>query len=166
MASAKVVAKKNGNILNVDVSGYIGENAELFDLNYTGATKIVMDLGGVNYINSVGVKNWILWTGRFPKEMIVEVHRCPTLIVNQVNTVVGFLRGDSTVQSLTAPFVCNKCSREEGVLLERGVHYQYAKEASPYFFKSPEKMCPKCNIPMELDAIENKFFNFLRSVRK
>lgn len=165
MASAKVDVKKEGDILKVAVSGYIGENAGLFDLNFTGVKAIAVDMGGVNYINSVGVKNWINWTGRFPKQLKVEFHSCPSLIVNQVNMVAGFLPNEGTVESLSAPYVCNKCNREETVPLKRGVHFQYATESAPYKFESPPVSCPKCKEPMELDAVEAKFFNFLKSIR-
>jgi hypothetical protein len=165
VASAKVDVKQNGDILNISVSGYIGENAGLFDLNFTGVKKIVMDLSGVNYINSVGVKNWINWTGRFLNALQVEFHNCPSLIVNQVNMVAGFLPNDGTVESLSAPFICDKCNREESVPLKRGVHYHYATMNEGYKFTPPKVECPKCKGPMELDAVEAKFFNFLKSIR-
>jgi len=166
MADAKVTQQKDGDILRVTVSGYIGENADLFNLSFAGINRVVLDLGGVSYLNSIGVKNWILWSSKFPEKLKVQVVNCSTLIVNQINMVAGFLRGDSTVESFYAPFVCESCSREESVLLTRGVEYQYATTTSGYLFKKPDIKCSKCGQPMELDAIETKFFNFLKSIRE
>jgi hypothetical protein len=165
VSSAKVVTNRDGEVLQVYVAGYIGENAGLFDLNFSGIKKVTFDLSGVTYMNSVGVKNWINWTGRFPKTLQIELHNCPSLIVNQVNMVAGFLPNNGTVESLTAPFVCEDCSREEPVILKRGVEYQYASPTSDYVYNHPVVPCPKCKKPMELDAIESKFFNFLKSLR-
>jgi hypothetical protein len=165
MPSAKVVTVKKDGVLHVVVSGYIGEGAELFELNYVEVKKIVLDLSGVTYMNSVGVKNWILWTSRFPKGLIIELHNCPSLIVSQVNMVAGFLPNEGTVESLSAPYVCNDCSREESVHLSRGKDYQYASMSEGYKFNAPKILCPKCKQPMELDSIESKFFNFLKSIR-
>ena len=57
MASAKITQNKVGDTLQVLVSGYIGEGAELFELNFAGVKKVSIELNGVNYMNSVGVKN-------------------------------------------------------------------------------------------------------------
>ena len=165
MASTKVDAKKIDNVLQVTVSGYIGENAGLFELNFVDIKRMVMDLSGVNYMNSVGVKNWINWTGRFPNDLQIEFHNCPSLIVNQVNLVAGFLPNNGTIESLSAPYICEDCNREANVPLRRGVHYEYSSLTEPYKFQSPAVPCPKCKKNMELDAVESKFFNFLKSIR-
>lgn len=165
MSQGKVVTKKNGDILEVTVSGYVGENAGLFDLNFAGIRMVKMDLSGVSYINSVGVKNWIMWTGKFPESLVIEFHGCPSLIVNQVNMVLGFLPNNGTIESLSAPYVCEDCSREETVELLRGRDYQYASLTEAFKFQSPKVMCPKCNKQMELDGVESKFFSFLKSIR-
>lgn len=165
VASGKVDVKKEGDVLKISVSGYIGENAGLFELNFAGVKKIEIDLSGVSYINSVGVKNWINWTGRFLKALQVEFHNCPSLIVNQVNMVAGFLPNDGTVESLSAPFICDNCNREETIHLKRGTHYHYATMTEGYKYFPPTVICSKCKGPMELDAVEAKFFNFLKSIR-
>ena len=165
MASAKIVQNKEGDNLRVTVSGYIGEGAELFDLNFAGVKKVIIDLSGVNYMNSVGVKNWITWTTRFPNTLAIELHNCPTLIVNQVNMVAGFLPNNGTVESLSAPFICQKCNREQSEALARGKHYQYATATKGSELQLPTLKCPKCGQPMELDVVEAKFFNFLKSIR-
>lgn len=165
MASAKITQTKNGDTLKLVVSGYIGEGAELFDLNFAGVKKVQIDLSGVNYMNSVGVKNWITWTTRFPNDLQIELHNCPTLIVSQVNMVAGFLPNNGTVESLTAPFNCATDNREVGVVLTRGKEYQYASSSQTSSINLPTVNCPKCNKPMELDVVEAKFFNFLKSIR-
>ncbi len=165
MASAKVEAKKVDDVLQVTVTGYVGENAGLFNLNFAGVKKMTMDLSGVNYMNSIGVKNWIHWAGQFPKTLQIEFHSCPTLIVNQVNMVAGFLPNNGTIESLLAPYACENCSREETIPLKRSVDYEYASMTAGYNFKPPSIACAKCKSAMELDAIESKFFNFLKSIR-
>lgn len=163
MAAAKVTTSKEGDVLRAHVSGYVGENSGLFDLNVQGSKKVVIDLSGVNYINSVGVKNWITWTGRMPKNIPIEFENCPALIVNQVNMVAGFIPKTGSVESLFAPFICEDCSVEENHLLRRGADYDYAQGNAPYSLNLPEHLCPKCGKPMELDALEMKFFAFLKT---
>jgi hypothetical protein len=166
MSSAKVVVNKVGDSLQVVVSGYVGENAGLFDLNFTDIKKILIDVSGVNYINSVGVKNWITWLGRFPKNVQIIYQRCPSLIISQVNMVAGFLPNKGIIESLSAPFVCPDCNTESSVLLTLGTDYEYAKTPDgAYGFKRPKVLCAKCKTPMELDVMESKFFHFLTKVR-
>lgn len=165
MPSAKVTAQPKGSVLEVSISGYVGENSGLHDFNYKGITKISIDVGGVNYINSVGVKQWIHWTGRFPQGLTIEFHKCPALIINQVNMVVGFLPRGGTIESLSAPFICEDCSREETILLHRPKDFDYATANESYRFIQPVVPCPKCKKPMELDAMETKFFGFLKQAK-
>lgn len=165
MSQAKVTATPNGPILEVKISGYVGENSGLYDFNYRGITTIAVDVSGVNYINSVGVKQWIHWTGRFPKELIVQFHKCPALIINQVNMVAGFLPRGGTVESLSAPFICEDCNREETILLHRPKDFDYATGTEAYKYVPPTVPCPKCKKPMELDAMETKFFGFLKQAK-
>ena len=112
MPSVKVIAVKKGDVLEVAVSGYIGEDAGLFSQTFSDVKSVNLDLKGINYINSVGVKNWIHWTSRFPANLPVRIYNCPSLILNQINMVAGFISNTSTVESIMAPFVCEDCNRE------------------------------------------------------
>jgi hypothetical protein len=165
VSSTKITTQQDGPVLHVRVSGYISENSSLYEVSLAGVTKLILDLSGVTYINSIGVKHWIQWTGGFPQHLQIELHNCPSLIVNQVNMVVGFLPNNGTIESLVAPFICEDCNREENVNLKRGIHYEYASAKEASKFSAPRVPCPKCQNLMELDAIEAKFFNFLKSIR-
>lgn len=163
--AAKVTSQKVEDTLTVSVSGYISEGSQLFDLNFTGIKRVAFDLGGVTYLNSVGVKNWITWTGRFPKDLSIQMFNCPTAIVAQVNMVVGFLPNNGTIESLHAPLICEDDNQEQMLLMKRGLDFQYATHSVPLVVKLPELKCAKCKKLMVLDAIEAKFFNFLKSIR-
>lgn len=168
MGEAKVTSQRLGDVLDISVSGYIGEGvgSTLVDLGYKDLKKVRITLKGVTYLNSVGVKNWVSWISRIPRNVHIEFHQCPALIVAQVNMVVGFIPTGGTVESLTAPLICEDCNVEKMIELTRGKEYQYATKDGPGQVTLPEIPCNKCKQPMTLDAIEAKFFNFIKSIRE
>lgn len=162
MSKTKLVQKKDGQRLSLQVSGYIGENSEFFEVDMRGLTDLDVDLAGVNYLNSIGVKNWILWTRRIPTGVKVSFHNCPSLVINQMSTVAGFLPAGASVQSLFVPYHCDNCSKDDSLLVHRGQQFEFGTSDLPRRVEILEnKPCPDCKSPMEADVIEEKFFSFL-----
>lgn len=155
--------KSNDEKLELIIEGPISEKTTLFGVNFTEAKKINLNLEKVTFINSIGVKNWITWTLRVPKDAEIKIVKSPYVIINQANIVQGFLQKNMQVDSFYAPFICDECSDEQSILLQRGSDFEYVSENKDSFFKLPENLkCKKCAGIMEPDFIPEKTFAFLK----
>jgi hypothetical protein len=156
------ITKKDKHFI-IALDGAIGESTPLFTTPISDATEITLDMKDVTYINSVGVKEWIIWTNRIPKTVTAKMTNCPFVIANQASMVVGFVTPNLRIESFKAPYLCNGCGTEEQVLFTRGKEFEYAKPPEHRQINIPEnRPCPKCRkSDMEPDFIPEKVFNFL-----
>ncbi|MGE4133543.1 MAG: hypothetical protein AB7F86_18045 [Bdellovibrionales bacterium] len=155
--------QRTPNSLNLQITGSIGENSPFYTVPLGGLKEIVMDLAGVTSINSIGIKNWILWTLRIPKDCEVKLINCPFVIATQASMVVGFAPPNMKLESINMPFVCETCGAEQILLVNRGREYEYASGDTPAKIALPEGLpCPKCKDQlMEPDFLLEKTFKFL-----
>ena len=141
------------------VSGTIDE-----DNNLAGSLKkiegrtVVIDLSGVERINSCGVRDWVNWLGDLEAAgKSVVLVRCSPCIVTQINLVHNFT-GKGLVKSFFAPYYCGKCDKEQQKLL------QVEAFSGNTTLRAPVFRADGCqNVPCELqfDDIEESYFAFL-----
>lgn len=163
MSSLKTHPGSTPGQLVAELIGNIGETSEIFNLKVGTVSELIVDFKFVTYINSVGVKNWIFWSGRLPPTIKVSFVNCISAVVNQINTVKGFLPKNGTVNSFFVPYHCENCSHEERLLAEKGVHFDFATDISPASISISEKMpCPNCKGEMDMDVIPDRYFAFLK----
>lgn len=157
-------AKVNGSKIECFLEGPINENCDLYDYDIRLAKELILDLEKVTFINSIGVKKWILWTVRIPPNCSVAILKSPFMIVSQINTVLGFIPKNTILESFNAPFICSDCTSDQYFLLKRGDHFNYQSSTSEPLFKLPENFtCKKCNSLMEPDFVPEKAFAFLKT---
>ena len=161
-----MVVEKIDRKLLVRLSGYIGESAELFDLDLRDVETIEINMKEVNYINSVGVKHWVEWSRKLPAHLHLTISEAPRLIVNQISMVMDFLPRQGVVQSLYVPYNCEECGKEENKLFTLGTEYHYSQEGLESKVVWPENRCERENCELEPDVIEMKYFAFLRQKAK
>lgn len=126
---------------------------------------MIVDLNQVTYINSIGVKNWVLWILRMPLNFTLRLQNCTPLLINQINTVKGFLPTKFAIESLYVPYRCDRCSQEQMILLKEGKDFQFASAGKPSKYTLPETVPCSCQ-PKQiagLDVLESKYFHFLNS---
>jgi len=103
----------------VHLSGLITEEADfqpLIALEGPGALRL--ELGGVEQINSCGVREWITFVRQLSRaRREFELLRCSPAIVRQLNTISNFC-GAGSVRSVMLPYYCIACRHEEHRLLE------------------------------------------------
>ena len=148
--------------LTVHLSGYINENCPIFGVNLISVSELTIDLKDINYVNSIGIKNWIDWTHRLRPNLKINLINCPSLVVNQINMVDGFLPAQANVISFYVPYTCDDCSEEKKLLITNGIEFEFGTESTKARYDLPTPMiCPKCGAEMELDYLVAKFFKFL-----
>ena len=65
-------------------------------------------------------------------------------------------RGNATVKSFFAPYACDRCGRDESVLLDTTDH-RSALEAG----RAPSLPCSECGEPMAFNDFPERYFSFL-----
>ena len=119
---------------------------------------VIIDLSGVERINSCGVRDWVNWLNDLnSRDKKVILVRCSTCIVNQINLVNNFT-GGGMVKSFFAPFYCPKCDLEELKLLQ--VEH-FAGLAQPKAPQHRGQRCAEARCEMEFDDIEESYFAFI-----
>lgn len=141
------------------VSGTIDEDNTLAaSIKKIEGRTVVIDLSGVERINSCGVRDWVNWLGDLEAlgKQVVLV-RCSPCIVTQINLVHNFT-GNGLVKSFFAPYYCAKCDKEQQRLLQvEG----FAGNASP---RAPVCRADGCQIvhcELQFDDLEESYFAFL-----
>ena len=135
------------------VSGAIDETAAVGELlNRAKAGKLVLDLAGVNFINSLGVRDWIRMQAAATKAGIkVELRRVSEPLVHQLNMIIA-TRGTATVTSFYAPYA--RCGREVDP-------DAIANGASLAQLEPPAITCPECSAQMAFNDFPERYFSFL-----
>jgi len=139
------------------LSGAIDETAGLLDLVGRASNgRLVLDLAGVTFINSLGVRDWIRMQAAAVKgSLAVELRRVSEPIVHQLNMIIA-TRGSAHVTSFYAPYACDACGREESLLLDAVAH-----RASLINLEPPAMACPECGATMAFNDFPERYFSFL-----
>ena len=139
------------------LEGVIDEHASLLgviDRARNGA--LILDLGGITFINSLGVREWIRMQQAAAKiGLHMELRRVAEPIVHQLN-IVPATRGVSMVTSFFAPYECDDCDAEHDMVLDVRLH-----GADLAKLRAPAMPCPDCRRPMEFTSPPELYFTFL-----
>ena len=130
--------------LHVLMSGVIDDQfdgTQLFDSKE--AKKIVLHLGGIRSISSVGVRNLDNFVGSFAPREVSLIH-ISAAVAAQVIMIPG-LCGAAKIESVKLPFTCRSCG---GELLHSVPWRAFSREQSP--------KC-KCGMVMDLDVVPEQY---------
>jgi anti-anti-sigma regulatory factor/DNA-directed RNA polymerase subunit RPC12/RpoP len=139
------------------LSGAIDETAGLLDLvGRAAGRRLVLDLAGVTFINSLGVRDWIRMQAAATRGGIaIELRRVSEPVVHQLNMIIA-TRGTGTVMSFYAPYACDACGREESLLVDAIANATGLARMEP-----PPMACPECGAPMAFNDFPERYFSFL-----
>ena len=139
------------------LAGAIDETAGLMDLlGRAQGGRLVLDLGGVTFINSLGVRDWIRMQAAATQQRLhTELRRVAEVIIHQLNMIIA-TRGTSHVTSFFAPYACDRCGREESLLIDAVANAQLLAKLLP-----PPMTCPECGGPMAFNDFPERYFSFL-----
>jgi anti-anti-sigma regulatory factor len=147
----------------VHVSGVINESTDFGEIDIAGAKAVILDLGGVIFLNSMGLRNWVIWTKGLLGKAQFFFRNCPRPVVEQMSILQGFLPMGAIVESFFIPYHCKSCNHEEEYLATRGKDFMPATVDAKGGLNVPEKRpCPVCNAEMEWDVVADKYFSFLK----
>jgi anti-anti-sigma regulatory factor len=155
-ASRLQIAAKPGELV---LSGAIDETTDLMSmLSHSKDKQLVLDLHGVTFINSLGVRDWIrMQSAATAKGLQLELRRVSEVIIHQLNMILA-TRGTSQVASFYAPFACDACGREESLLIDTA-----SARAQLTQLRAPHMTCPECGAAMAFNDFPERYFSFLTS---
>jgi anti-anti-sigma regulatory factor len=139
------------------LAGAIDETAALPQLlTRARGGHLVLDLGAVTFINSLGVRDWIrMQAAAQEANLAVELRRVSEPLVHQLNMIIA-TRGAARITSFFAPYACDACGREESLLIDAAVHHDRLLRLEP-----PPMACPECAAPMVFNDFPERYFSFL-----
>ena len=139
------------------IGGAIDEAAGLLELLQRARDgRLALDLAGVTFINSLGVRDWIRMQAAAQEAgLAVELRRVAEPIVHQLNMIIA-TRGASRVSSFFAPYACDACGREESLLIDAQTNAAGLARLEP-----PVMTCPECKAAMAFNDFPERYFSFL-----
>lgn len=152
---SSVETKPDGSTLIV-LSGAIDENSVLESVFARVTGKAVVNMRGVERINSMGVHNWIPLVQQASQQHPLAIDEISYAMVQNAVAVANMF-GTADVRSCMAPYFCSRCKDHRMVTVSRD-----DVEASGD--QPPVKLCPKCAAPMDFDELDN-YFSFFK-IRK
>jgi hypothetical protein len=140
------------------LEGVIDEHNGLAQMLLPESEVLLVDLGGVKRLNSVGVRDWVIWLrsmrARFPHVVLFD---CPAPVMNEVNYVKNFAEG-AHLTTFAAPLYCTRCQKEEARLLDTHRIRNGGGLSLPSF------SCGRSDCENALDDDEESYFSFMRSL--
>lgn len=144
-----------GNVLSI--AGVIDETTDLSSYGrQVRGNAVVIDLGGVTMINSVGVREWVLLLDELTARGAKITLRNVTVPMVRQMTMVLKAKGDASVESFFAPYLCPKCGDERALLIVVADHAEALAAGEP-----PALPCTKCGATSEFDEFPPRYLVFL-----
>ena len=139
------------------IKGAIDESAGLTALlERAQDRRLVLDLGGVTFINSLGVRDWIrMQAGAQRAGIAIDLRRVVEPLIHQLNMIIA-TRGTARVTSFFAPYACDGCGLEDSLLIDAVAHAQGLAKLEP-----PAMTCAECGARMEFNDFPERYFSFL-----
>jgi anti-anti-sigma regulatory factor len=156
MGRTQILLDKVGDATVLAISGEMDDQSTLSQLTAHLSGKVVVDLGGVRFINSVGVREWIIFLHELDERRCkVVLRNCSERMVHQMNMVLE-ARGTAEVESFQAPYVCDGCGAEHWITLAVAPHREEFLS-----FRVPAQTCPDCGGTLQFDDLPNRYLLFL-----
>jgi anti-anti-sigma regulatory factor len=142
----------------VRLTGVLDEHNKLGELvDKLGAGNALINLAGVDRINSAGVRDWVKWLSALEAKGTRPVLiACSPAVVEQLNRVPE-LAGHAVIKSFMLPYACATCHVDKRML----VHVVDMK--APYV--APSHACDACGTEMGLVVDATQYFAFLANVQ-
>jgi len=136
--------KSPDGTLHVTIAGKIDERFDAASVLHDAHGKVVMHLGGVRSISSLGVRAFEIFVQALPADVVL-VHVSPA-IASQLTMIPNLCGERTTIESAKLPFTCPACGAEKthSVPFHLGANVEHAPKCS-------------CGVAMELDGLPEQY---------
>src|SRR5579862_9294898 len=105
------VEQRNG-LTWIALGGHLNEAADLSPITKLPGP-LIIDLSGLDRINSLGVRDWMRFIRTCETEGIdLTFERCSPTIVGQISMITNFMGTRSRIASVEVPYLCTSCANE------------------------------------------------------
>jgi anti-anti-sigma regulatory factor len=140
------VTERSGELF-ITVAGVVSEESRL-DVPDARGRRVIIDVRGVERMNSMGVRNWIHFIEKLQAQSHdIVIRHMPPAMVSQASMITTFI-GRSRVESFLSPWFCPGC---DNTVEQLHAYHDELPLAIP---------CPKCRAPMELDWDRDAYLAF------
>ena len=155
MDRAPFTCRRDGEVFVL--GGAIDERAQLVPLlRWANGKNLVLDVGGVTFVNSLGVREWVrMQAAARDAGVKLELRRVAEVLVYQLN-IVPAARAASSIASFFATYVCDVCGNEQSELLEVA-RDRALLEAG----KAPPAPCRACGMGARIGEPPELYVSFL-----
>jgi hypothetical protein len=112
---------------------------------------IVIDSGGITFVNSVGMREWVRLVRALSLRGTVTLERVADALMTQMNPIPE-LADHVRITSFHAPYVCPACGAEPAPLVDAIAH---AAELAA--MRAPPIPCAECGAAMELADFPERY---------
>jgi anti-anti-sigma regulatory factor/DNA-directed RNA polymerase subunit RPC12/RpoP len=138
------------------LSGRLDDAMELGELvARLPAGDVVIDAGGVTFVNSIGMRAWIRLVRALRQRGAVTLEAVSDVLIVQMNLITEF-RGVH-IASFLAVYACPACGREATVRVDAEAH-----AASLRAMVAPRLPCAECGAQMELAEVPERYLSIFR----
>ncbi|MBA3465138.1 MAG: hypothetical protein H0T46_34720 [Deltaproteobacteria bacterium] len=139
------------------LSGAIADTAGLVGLvKQASGGKLVLDLHGITFINSLGVRDWVHMQSAAAKAGVrLILRRVSEPLIHQLN-IVPAARAASDIESFYAGYMCEHCGEEHSMLLDTETHRPQLEIMQP-----PSLSCPSCTKGLTFIDPAELYFSFV-----
>lgn len=132
--------------------GRIDETSAFSDVAESLAGQVVIDLEGVSFINSIGVREWVRFLRRLRATCEkISFARCSEAMVAQFAAIPDTVTG-AQVRSFWAPYTCVQCEEERSLLVDVEPHLAALRRGQP-----PTFACARCGGTMRIDDLPDRY---------
>lgn len=153
----------NGRECLIFVSGAVNEETHFPVIEVGDCRVFLIDMEKVTTLNSMGLRNWIVWMKSLKGRIQINFRNCPRVVVDQMNILQGFLPEGAIIESFYVPYHCESCGHDELYLATRGRDYMEATvDAREGVVLKDQHPCIVCGEIAKWDVIPAKYFAFLK----
>jgi anti-anti-sigma regulatory factor len=131
--------------LHVTIAGKIDERFDGTSVSQVAHGKVIIHLGAVRSISSLGVRAFEHFVHSLPSEVVL-IHVSPA-IAQQIVMIPNLIGNHTHVESAKLPFVCPRCGAEKA----HSVPFRVGAAAE----NAPA--CASCGAQMELDGLPEQY---------
>ena len=125
-------------------------------LGRLNAKTLVLDMQGVEYFNSLGIRAWANFVKPLTEGRSVSYERCPPDFINQIN-MMPLLADSIRIQSFSSAFICPNCNHTQTELFDA------TQEKSDLIAAFESKVCDQCGTELLPDEDPDTFLHFKES---
>lgn len=140
------------------LSGRLDDAAPLSSLATAElARELVIDTGGISFVNSIGIREWMRLLRTLREGGIrVALENVADVLITQMNMIPD-ARGEATIVSFHALYVCEGCGAESTPLVEVAPHRD-----GLLAMKAPSMTCGECGGKMELGDYPERYLTVFK----